>query len=292
MQRAKGAAIECTRCGHANRPAVHFCTHCGLPARRSRFPVREASVVLVTIGLAVALAAYQLWFDHAAAVRPAERQTAPAAVAQADIAAEPPAADPAPQPAAAPVPADEPSHAQPSSRAPAAPVPESAPLHEAPLAQPLPEPVPSDPGEVSAAPAPLAGVDPLLDPLDDAPRSLPEPLTPGRARPAPPAPAKPAVAGPRRPAPIAASSPSRTRAPEPTDARDRAGKRVAAESTRARPDWYRALRGALAACESDPLLARIVCRESAKLRHCTPANAWGQVAECPRARVSDATNFN
>jgi len=51
------------------------------------------------------------------------------------------------------------------------------------------------------------------------------------------------------------------------------------------------LRAELAACEGD-FVARTICREAAKHRHCASADAWGKVSECPAARLPDLANFN
>jgi len=122
------------------------------------------------------------------------------------------------------------------------------------------------------------------------PQVAPTPVEPGRVRHAADGDRPSAHSPARRPAqhlPEASSSVHKRAAVERSSTRSD----VAPVRTKARDSWRTQLRSEIEACDGN-FIVRTVCVERAKLRHCTPANAWGDVPECPVPPMPELATFN
>ncbi len=153
----------------------------------------------------------------------------------------------------------------------------------------------------AAAPDSVVAASEIIEPaaLDasrfDATRAASDsaPLALGDAEPAALGNAAPAAlgnAGPPVRKAVPARAPSHARSPSSSPSRHAAldaasAGRVAKLRTAGGGSWLGALRAELEACGGD-FIARTICRERAKFRHCGPRGAWGDVPECPAARIS------
>lgn len=293
----------CADCGHTNRPGVPFCTQCGRRVASGATAGRPTSIIAAAV-LAIGLLAFLTIrpmgsHETTAAVATAseavtttetlkisEQMTMPEATTMPEAVTLPelealPESTVLPESTATPEPAETvpevPSFASPLAT-PAAPA-VSQPAQELEAAGPSvsahPSPAPSlSPREPSSSPR-----ESLSSPRD----SLPSP------RESPPSPLEPS------------SSPARASSLPPVPSSSQAkhaaavGRAPSVHGSTVRPperaSWLRKLRAELDACEGN-LIVRTVCAETAKLRYCTPADAWGEVPECPAARLPDLATFN
>lgn len=256
----------CTDCGHSNRSGVHFCTHCGKAISGSA--VARPTAVVAAMVLAVGLVAFLT-------IRPVAQPRDSAEAPASTLAVQEPASTPDIEVADAaeatnPLEAAMQSGGD-STGAVATPGLDPSLADRDAIAAPSSElmvPAVSSAGsslELQAALAlaePAAAHDPVGAPDPHAPRphaQLPPPATPAARRAAlDSVPARSAAASPR---PIA------------------------------RQSWLASLRAEIEACEGN-LIVRTVCAESAKMRRCTSASAWGKVPECPAARLPNLATFN
>jgi len=251
---------------------VHYCTQCGRPTTASeavlRRPTGIAAVVVLSIGLLAFLT-----------VRPIVPRSTTSAVdvVQAMSATEmlpvPATVDAALQATQALLDDAAPTSLDP---APAAPGTATAALDPAAIALD-PAAVALDPS-AAALDATPAAFGPTSPALDGGVPALGEPV-PALGDPA--SAHKAASARPSRSALPPASSPARHAALDPTPAR-----RVAKLKATAGRSWLGTLRAELEACDGD-FIARTICRERAKFRHCGSQDAWGEVVECPAASVPE-----
>ncbi len=275
---------SCAGCGRPHRPDVRYCTQCGRPTTASeavlRGPTGIAAIVVLAIGLLAFLTIRPIvprsTTSAVAVVAPASvGATAKPAVAQAVRATE-----------VLPVPAT----VDASLQATQALLGEAAPTSFDPAPVALGSATAAlDPATAALDPAPAA-LDPAPAALDTTPAAF-DPTSPALDGGVPalgdPAPAlddpasahKAAPARPSRPALPPSSSPARHAALDPTPAR-----RVAKRQATAGRSWLGTLRAELEACDGD-FIARTICRERAKFRHCGSEGAWGEVPECPAASV-------
>lgn len=308
---------SCTDCGHAHRPGALFCTQCGKPAASPEMTGEPTSIVAVVV-LAVGLLAFlsigpmmPRQATNAVATAPVQRMEAVSipdrgngeADAGIERAVPLPHPDEPPSSAAAAV-------LEPPATAPveAAMMPAEAAVVHGGAAAALGEAAVVSggaavvPGGAAVVPGGAAAVPggAAVPGEEAAPREAVV-AAPGKATPrAMPAAPEPAHSTREREARRATSvgaperaSPAPPRAPSSSPLRARyaaVDSSPSRGSAKARPtergSWLRELRTELDACQGN-FIARTICREKAKFRHCTPAGAWGEVPECPSERPPD-----
>ncbi len=251
---------SCAGCGRPHRPGVHYCTQCGRPTTASqaglRGPTGVAAVVVLSIGL--------LAFLTIRPIVPRSTTSAIAVVAPVLQAHEPPTPERGALASGSVVDiVDSDVGANASVRETAT----SDVAQAVSATEVLPVPATVD-AALQAAQALLGDPAPALD---DPASALDDPASAHKAAPA----------RPSRPALPSSSSPARHAALDATPAR-----RVAKLPATAGRSWLGTLRAELEACDGG-FIARTICRERAKFRHCGSADAWGEVPECPAARVPE-----
>lgn len=288
---------SCTDCGHAHRPGVLFCTQCGKPAASPEMTGEPTSIVAVVV-LAVGLLAFlsigpmmPRQATNAVATAPAPRTGAVSVPdrgnGEADAGID--QAVPLPHP-------EEPPSATAAVLDPRATVPVEAAMMPAEAAV-----IPGGAAAVPGGAAAVSGGAAVAPGEEAAPREVvvaaPGNATTPRVMPAAPETAHStrerearratSVGAPERvsPAPPRAPSPSPLRARyAAVDSPSSRGSAMARPTERG--SWLRELRTELDACQGN-FIARTICREKAKFRHCAPAGAWGEVPECPSERPPD-----
>ncbi len=300
----------CTDCGRSNRPGVHFCTHCGKPIAASGgslgSPTGMVAVAVLAIGLLAFLTIRPVDGTQpstGSASSPTARhelvdggEALHRATAQVEVLA---GDDESPDATSAP---DDAVHENRGETSEPPSVDAGA-----------PDPSAGSPAG-AAAPAALApGLDPWLASVDVVEALASEWTMPAASPPGLPFTLRtaPALAGPAHAfvepahARADADAPAFDTRPPPKEPRPASsplarqatvdGGRVRSDATgaraKARKTWLTRLRAEIEACEGN-LIVRTVCMESAKMRHCTSANAWGEVTECPAARLPELATFD
>lgn len=315
----------CTDCGRSNRPGVHFCTHCGKPTAASGGSLGSPTGMVAVAVLAIGLLAFLT-------IRPVDGTQSPAGpfvsppAAQHELVAGGEGLDRATAQVEAAAGDDE---SPDSRRAPDDAVHEKLGELAAPpfaVAGAL-DSAPQSLAGTSAWAGNAPGLDPWLSSIDGletlstgwtlstpSPRGSPFTLRTAQALagPAHPFPERAqASAAPAHASAAAAQAQdgadtqaldARPPPQAPAPASSSLAKRTAIDGGRARGDaaparakarraWLSRLRAEIEACEGN-LIVRTVCTESAKMRHCTTADAWGEVTECPAARLPDLATFD
>ncbi len=271
----------CTDCGHSNRSGVHFCTHCGKPVVASGASLSGPTTIVAAVVLAIGLLAFLTIRPVASTQSAAETFPSPPSALQDAAAADDGAAHDA-----------------------------QASEHQ--LALPAPAPTSLEPAEQAADGSTaqvdaMPGLDPSLASLDVIQAPSSELMTPASSSASPLVlQAAPALSGQARALDAAHEErpsvlPVRPPAQRSPVASSPVAKRATVESgaqsdgaparAKARESWLRTLHAKIEACDGN-FIVRTICAERAKMRHCTSADAWGEVPECPAAPPTELATFN